>query len=557
VVDWGLRAVERAVGLVTATAAAAAAAAAAEVWVEAEAVAEGEEEASVGEEQEVVVYCTPRLARHVPPLPPVAPRGHDEIRSPFVATVHARLLAISRELVAAWRQRACTDLLLRCVWRWVACCAASVRARGGALAAASALLGRHGRVVAWRRWLTRLQQLRRSRQCGEQLHARCALRLWRRAAARPRTMRAVMRQRGERAVRAALRKLLAVARLGLVAAGRLRASPEPLRRAWYAWARPVRWRRRAYAAVVAMGYRCRGAAVVAAVAAWRRHVRCAAREAAAWRAAMAMATRVACASALLRWQQQPRRSRRARPYLLAARHYAAAGDRHAVGRAFRVWVGGAAAVNLWLRAAVARWARSQSRAIARWAAWAARCRRVMACAVRWRGAAAVKALRCWREAASSLSSAAAVMEVCAAAAAHAALALAWAELWRRARRALRAEAGWRAHVGRRALRRWRAAAATLPIALRKRSGAVRNNAANAMRSDPATAKRRWAAREAARAMLTWRAWTREGRALALACARRAYARGYARHSPMKGVAGGPLPERRKEILLARRSIATN
>ena len=261
-----------------------------------------------------------------------------------------------------------------------------------------------------------------------------------------------------------------------------------------------------------------------------------------------------------------------------------------IARAFRVWAGGAAAVNLWLRAAVARWARSQSRAIARWAAWAARWgearalllrasaahrrralvgaaavwsgpaarrRRVMACAVRWRGAAAVKALRCWREAASSLSSAAAVMEVCAAAAAHAALTLAWAELWRRARRAARAEAGWRAHVGRRALRRWRAAAATLPIALRKRSGAVRNNAANAMRSDPATAKRRWAAREAARAMLTWRAWTREGRALALACARRAYARGYARHSPMKGVAGGPLPERRKEILLARRSIATN
>ena len=58
-------------------------------------------------------------------------------------------------------------------------------------------------------------------------------------------------------------------------------------------------------------------------------------------------------------------------------------------------------------------------------------------------------------------------------------------------------------------------------------------------------------------MLIWRAWTHEGRALALACARRAYARGYARHSPMKGVAVGPLPERRKEILLARRSIATN
>ena len=43
-----------------------------------------------------------------------------------------------------------------------------------------------------------------------------------------------------------------------------------------------------------------------------------------------------------------------------------------IARAFRVWAGGAAAVNLWLRAAVARWARSQSRAIARWAAWAAR-----------------------------------------------------------------------------------------------------------------------------------------------------------------------------------------
>ena len=48
-------------------------------------------------------------------------------------------------------------------------------------------------------------------------------------------------------------------------------------------------------------------------------------------------------------------------------------------------------------------------------------------------------------------------------------------------------------------------------------------------------------------MLTWRAWTHEGRAPALACARRAYARGYARHSPMKGVS--PV-ERRKEIQLA-------
>eukprot|EP00964_Phaeocystis_antarctica_P110593 scaffold74941_cov71-Phaeocystis_antarctica.AAC.1 len=69
------------------------------------------------------------------------------------------------------------------------------------------------------------------------------------------------------------------------------------------------------------------------------------------------------------------------------------------------------------------------------------------------------------------------------------------------------------------------------------------NAANAMRSDPATATRRWAAREAARAVLIWRAWAHEGRALALACARRAYARGYARHSPMKGVCP---PDRRKE-----------
>ena len=171
----------------------------------------------------------------------------------------------------------------------------------------------------------------------------------------------------------------------------------------------------------------------------------------------------------------------------------------------------------------------------------------MACAFLWRGATMMKALCCWREAASVAATAAAVTEVCIAVAARAALALAWAELHQQARRAARAEAGWRAHVGRRGLRRWRAAAAILPITLRKRSGAVRSNAANAMRSDPATATRRWAAREAARAVLIWRAWTHEGRALALACARRAYARGYARHSPMKGV--GP-PDRRKEIQLA-------
>ena len=249
-------------------------------------------------------------------------------------------------------------------------------------------------------------------------------------------------------------------------------------------------------------------------------------------------------------------------------------------RAFGVWAGGAAAVNLWLRAALARWARSQSWAFVQWTEWAARWRearalllqasaahrrwalvgaavvwfgptvrrrRGMACAFLWRGAAMMKTLCRWREAASVAATAAAVTEVCIAAAARAALALAWAKLHQRARCAARAEAGWRAHVGRRGLRRWRAAAAVLPITLRKRSGAVRSNAANAMRSDPATARRRWAAREAARAMLTWRAWTHEGRALALACARRAYARGYARHSPMKGVS--PV-ERRKEIQLA-------
>jgi hypothetical protein len=255
-------------------------------------------------------------------------------------------------------------------------------------------------------------------------------------------------------------------------------------------------------------------------------------------------------------------------------------------RAFGVWAGSAAAVNSWLRAAVARWARRQSWAFVQWAqrvtrwrearalllqasvahrrramvgaavVWfgpTVRRRRVMACAFLWRGAAMVKALRCWREAASVAATAAAVTEVCIAAAARAGLALAWAELWQRARCAARAEAGWKAHVGRRGLRRWRAAAAILPITLRKRSGAVRSNAANAMRNDPATARRRWEAREAARAMLLWRAWTHEGRALALACARRAYARGYARHSPMKGV--GPAPERRKEIQLAVSQLA--
>ena len=518
VVDWGLRAVERAVGLAAATAAAAAAAAtAAEVWVEAEEVeVEEEEEAEAGEEEEeVVVYCTPRLARHATPLHPVAHRTYTEIGSPFVATVHARLLAISCDLIAAWRQRACSDLLLRCVWRWVACCAASVHARRGAIAAVitadSMLLRRHGRVVKWRRWLTKLQQLCHARQCGERLHARYVLRLWRRTAARPRTMRTVTRQRTERGVRAALLMLLAFARRGLVAAGRLRVAPEPLRRAWCAWARPVRWHRRACAAVVAMGYRSRGTSVIATVVAWRRYARRAARDTAAWRAAVAMAKRTACASALLRWQRQPRQPSRAMPYLLAARHYVAAGDRHSVGRAFGVWAGGAAAVNLWLRAAVARWARNQSWAFVHWTKRAARWRevravllqasvthrrralvgaavvwfgptvrrrRVMACAVRWRGATMMKALCCWREAAAVAATAAAVAEVCTAAAARATLALAWAELWQRARCAARAEAGWRAHVGRRSLRRWRAAAswgaaqhgATLALARRLRGG---------------------------------------------------------------------------------------
>ena len=385
VVDWGLRAVERAVGLAAATAAAAAAAAtAAEVWVEAEEVeVEEEEEAEAGEEEEeVVVYCTPRLARHATPLHPVAHRTYTEIGSPFVATVHARLLAISCDLIAAWRQHACSDLLLRCVWRWVACCAASVHARRGAIAAVitadSMLLRRHGRVVKWRRWLTKLQQLCHARQCGERLHARYVLRLWRRTAARPRTMRTVTRQRTERGVRAALLMLLAFARRGLVAAGRLRVAPEPLRRAWCAWARPVRWHRRACAAVVAMGYRSRGTSVIATVVAWRRYARRAARDTAAWRAAVAMAKRTACASALLRWQRQPRQPSRAMPYLLAARHYVAAGDRHSVGRAFGVWAGGAAAVNLWLRAAVARWARNQSWAFVHWTKRAARWREVRA-----------------------------------------------------------------------------------------------------------------------------------------------------------------------------------
>ena len=365
-------------GLAAATAAAAAAAAAAEVWVEAEEVVVAEEEEEAREEEEVVVYCTPRLARHATPLHPVEQRSYTEIGSPFVATVHARLLAISCDLVAAWRQRACTDLLLRCVWRWVACCAASVHARGGAIATDSTLLRRHGRVVKWRRWLNKLQQLRLSRQCGERLHTRRALRLWRRTTARPRTVRAVTRQRTERAERAALRTLLAFARLGLVAAGRLRVAPEPLRRAWSAWAQPVRWRRRACAAVEAMGYRCRGAAVIAAVVAWRRYARCQARDTAAWRAAMAMAKRVACASTLLRWQRQPRRPKRATPYLRTARHCSATGDRHSVGRAFGVWAGGAAAVNLWLRAALARWARSQSWAFVQWTEWAARWREARA-----------------------------------------------------------------------------------------------------------------------------------------------------------------------------------
>ena len=337
------------------------------------------------------------------------------------------------------------------------------------------------------------------------------------------------------------------------------------------------------------------------------------RTAAAWSAAVAMATRVACAAALRRWQQQAwqhsphlpaivsglqllrgwrqlRRqavtSRTAEALVLSTGRARGRLAALRTARAFGVWAGSAAAVNSWLRAAVARWARRQSWAFVQWAqrvtrwrearalllqasvahrrramvgaavVWfgpTVRRRRVMACAFLWRGAAMVKALRCWREAASVAATAAAVTEVCIAAAARAGLALAWAELWQRARCAARAEAGWKAHVGRRGLRRWRAAAAILPITLRKRSGAVRSNAANAMRNDPATARRRWEAREAARAMLLWRAWTHEGRALALACARRAYARGYARHSPMKGV--GPAPERRKEIQLAVSQLA--
>ena len=68
-------------------------------------------------------------------------------------------------------------------------------------------------------------------------------------------------------------------------------------------------------------------------------------------------------------------------------------------------------------------------------------RRVMACAFLWRGATMMKALCCWREAAAVAATAAAVTEVCIAVAARAALALAWAELHQRARRAARAEAG--------------------------------------------------------------------------------------------------------------------
>ena len=47
-------------------------------------------------------------------------------------------------------------------------------------------------------------------------------------------------------------------------------------------------------------------------------------------------------------------------------------------RAFGVWAGGAAAVNLWLRAALARWAQSKSWAFVQWVGRAARWREVRA-----------------------------------------------------------------------------------------------------------------------------------------------------------------------------------
>ena len=144
------------------------------------------------------------------------------------------------------------------------------------------------------------------------------------------------------------------------------------------------------------------AAVYRAFGSWTR-------AAAAWSAAVAVATRVACAAALRRWQQRAwqhspqlpaivsglqllRGWRQLRRQAVASRTAAAltistgrargrlAGLRTA--RAFGVWAGSAAAVNLWLRAALARWARSQSRAIARWAAWAARWREASALLLR-------------------------------------------------------------------------------------------------------------------------------------------------------------------------------
>ena len=238
-------------------------------------------------------------------------------------------------------------------------------------------------------------------------------------------------------------------------------------------------------------------------------------------------------------------------------------------RAFGVWAGSAAAVNLWLRAVVARWAKSQSWAFARWAEQAAaprearavlvqasgahrrrvlvgavvawrgpivRRRRLIAYAVRWRGATVANAMHTWRETAAAAAKAAAVTKVCTAGATRATLAAAWVELRQRARCTARAEAGWWALVRGRSLRRWRAATAAHSAAPSKRCDAVRSKT---VRKAAATAMWRRVARDVARAMSIWQAWTYTRRTLALACARRAYARGYARHSPLKG-AGRPL-----------------
>ncbi len=160
-----------------------------------------------------------------------------------VAAVHAYLVAISRDLVRAWRQRACDELLQRCVWRWVG---AAALARGRT----SALWPRHGLAAVWRRFIfevLRVAEARRrpprpdhldprrllpstpppllsvkahhlsstpaqARQCAARLRVRGALRFWRVAAALPWASRRARRATYERSTRRALRLLSAHAR---------------------------------------------------------------------------------------------------------------------------------------------------------------------------------------------------------------------------------------------------------------------------------------------------------------------------------------------------------